>query len=169
MSALRQIGWNERLSPRENARRELPCFVASYFAYVRKALAGDPQPAALHRLRLATKQLRYTLELFRGFYGPGLEERLGMLRTVQQRLGEVNDAVASWNLLSKKLGRTPGANRVHAFLDARAQSEARQFRREWKRLFETPGREAWWTEYLAGKDKRLADRLHQHGHGATTA
>jgi CHAD domain-containing protein len=172
------IRWNERRSACENARRKLPEYVSSYFAYVREVLAGDPPPRELHQLRLATKRLRYTLELFRPCYGRGLEARIKILRKVQQRLGDVNDAVAAWDLLAKKLGRSDLRERTRNFLQDRAEKEAREFQREWKRLFEAPGREQWWTEYLSGPKKRasksmrrpagLARALHRKGHGAAT-
>lgn len=148
------IAWHESRSARDNARRELPALVSSYFTYVRQVLAKDPPARDLHKLRLATKRLRYTLELFRPVYGPGMEERLATVRKVQQRLGDVNDSVAAWDLLGKKLQRSPGRVRVRTFLHDRAEKQARQFRLEWKRLFDTPGREEWWTQYLAGRRPR---------------
>lgn len=153
MTAMPHIRWNERRGARENARRKLPDYVSSYFAFVRDVLAKDPPPGELHQLRLATKRLRYTLELFRPYYGRGLEERLEMLRTMQQRLGDVNDAVAAWDLLAKKLGRSALRERTREFLHNRAEKDARAFRREWNRQFEAPGREQWWREYLAANGK----------------
>jgi CHAD domain-containing protein len=149
MGEMRQIVWDQRRSVAENARRELPRVVSSYFSYVREELAKDPAPAALHRLRLATKRLRYTIELFRPCYGPGLETRLEVLRKVQQRLGELNDCVAAWSLLSKGVSRSPQRARAGKFLDQQAQRQANDFRKEWRKLFEAPGREEWWTSYLA--------------------
>jgi CHAD domain-containing protein len=61
--------WDERVDAAANARRELPRLAADYFARARKLLAEDPPPAKLHALRLDTKRLRYTLELFRAVAG----------------------------------------------------------------------------------------------------
>jgi CHAD domain-containing protein len=158
MRGMRQIAWDERRSAGENARRELPGLVSCYFSYVREELAKDPAPARLHRLRLATKRLRYTLELFRPCYGPGLETRLAVLRKVQQRLGDLNDCVASWDLLSKAMSRSPQRARIEKFLRERARQQARDFRDEWRQLFETPGREEWWTGYLARFARGGGDR-----------
>lgn len=149
MRGMRQITWDEKRTAGENARRELPALVSLYFSRVREELANRPTPARLHRLRLATKRLRYTLELFRPCYGPGLEARLAELRKVQQRLGELNDCVAAWDLLSKGMRRSPARTRVGRFLRGRARQQAKDFRDEWQQLFEAPGREAWWTGYLA--------------------
>ncbi len=144
-----RIHWDERKSAAGNARRELPALVSGYFVRVRDVLARDPSPAKLHRLRLATKRLRYTLELFRGCYGPGLDSRLAELRHVQQILGDVNDSVAADRLLSKSMAESPQMERVRKFLAARMASKAADFRKHWAEVFDAPGRERWWTLYLA--------------------
>jgi CHAD domain-containing protein len=154
MGKLGNIEWDEPGSASENAGRELPGLAVSYFSYVRNELAKNPEPARLHRLRLATKQLRYTLELFGPCYGPGLEARLDLLRKVQKRLGDANDCVAAGALLSKTMGRSPQRTRVEAFLEKRAGEHAARFKKEWQQLFEAPGHEKWWTGYLARPNRR---------------
>jgi CHAD domain-containing protein len=140
--------WNDREGVAANARRELPPMVSAYFSQVREFLAEDPTPRKLHRLRLASKRLRYTLELFRPCYPAGLEDRLAALKTLQDWLGEVNDAVASGRLLRKALKRQP---KVRKFLEDTAAEKAAQFARHWKQTFDAEGREAWWTDFLAQK------------------
>jgi len=132
-----------------NARRELPRLVAGYFERGRALLAKDPSPAKLHRLRLATKRLRYTLELFRATYGPGLETRLAELRHLQQLLGEINDGEAARRLLAKAMKGSPQKNMVADFLHVRAGAKAQGFRKHWADVFDAPGRERWWTLYLS--------------------
>ena len=149
MSGIRHGDWSKRLSPEANARRELPAILASYYSYVRRELSKDPPPPRLHPLRLATKRVRYTLELFRPLNGRGLEERLDSLRKVQQQLGNTNDCVATWELLSGKMGRSIQRRRVEKFLRARAEKQAQDFRDQWQEHFEAPGREEWWMRYLA--------------------
>jgi CHAD domain-containing protein len=137
------IKWDERRGAAVNARRILPEFVAAYFREVRDFLAKDRDPAELHRMRLASKRLRYTLELFRPCYGPGLEERLKALKELQDSLGEVNDAVATRVLLGHKVER-----KARDFLRNRAGEKAAEFRKHWSESFDAPEREAWWTGYL---------------------
>jgi CHAD domain-containing protein len=150
MSKLHQLKWDERAGAAANARRELPQLAASYFARVRALLAGDPSPARLHRLRLLTKRLRYTLELFRPCYGPALETRLAALRRIQQLLGEVNDSADAGQLLSRPIGpASPQRARVLRYLEERAAVKAREFRKDWADVFDAPGQERWWTSYLA--------------------
>ena len=150
MSKLHQARWDERAGAAVNARRELPHLAASYFVQVRALLANDPAPTKLHRVRLLTKRLRYTLELFRSCYGPGLETRLTALHRIQQSLGEVNDSTAAGRLLSKSMSTTsPQRTRVLHFLEERAAVKAQEFRKDWAEVFDAPGQESWWTTYLA--------------------
>ena len=148
MARAYQLKWDMRTGAAANARRQLPPLVSAYFAQVREFLAEDPAPGELHELRLASKRLRYTLELFRPCYPPALEERLEALKLLQDLLGQVNDAVASGRLLEADLKRRPTLRR---FLEERAAEKAAEFVRHWKRTFDAPGQESWWTEFLAGK------------------
>src|SRR5947209_17408051 len=107
--------WDERRGAQANARRVLPEFVAAYFQKVRQFLEKDREPKDFHRMRLASKRLRYTLELFVPCYGIGLEERLETLKELQDSLGEVNDAVASRALLGHKV-----SGKAREFLKNRA-------------------------------------------------
>jgi CHAD domain-containing protein len=148
MSKPHQVEWDEKANAAANARRELPALVARYFASVRELLAKAPPPPELHRLRLATKRLRYTLELFRPCYGPGLETRMAELRAVQQLLGEVNDSAATGRLLAKAMPESAQRAQVEKFLAERAAQKAQEFRRHWDKVFDAAGRERRWMDYL---------------------
>lgn len=146
--------WNERQTAAANARRVLPAAAAAYFAKIREALAQDPLPDALHPLRLRTKRLRYTIELFRPCYGAGLEQALTALRGLQNALGEVNDSAVAARLAIEGMPPSPRRDRVTRFLERRAAERALEFRRIWLEEFDAPGREAWWTSYLARAPRR---------------
>jgi len=139
--------WDREADAAANARRELPKLAADYFARARKLLAQDPPPAELHALRLDTKRLRYTFELFRPCYGPGLEARIEALRRVQQLLGEVNDIVTAAALLPKRA-------RGRRFLENSAQAKAQEFRKHWAEAMDAPGQEERWTAYLSHHVRR---------------
>jgi len=150
MAALKHPHWREGETPAQNARRVLPKLAARYFAAVRALLATNPKPAELHALRLASKQFRYTLELFRPCYAAGLEERIAALRRVQDLLGECNDAVTALAVVEGALGRAPAQRRqMRDWLCARAAEKAGAFREHWAGEFDAPGQEARWTQYLA--------------------
>jgi hypothetical protein len=141
-----KIKWNESAGPAANAGSELPRLVSAYFSTVREFLAEDPTPPELHQLRLASKRLRYTLELFRPCYPAGLEDRIRALKKLQDWLGEVNDAVASGRLLHGALKTRP---KLRTFLEDRAAQQAAGFTRQWNEVFDAPGREVWWMDFLA--------------------
>src|SRR5579862_547252 len=101
MTKLLKIKWEEDLDVAQNARKYLPALVSNYFAVGREVLQGSPKPEELHPLRLATKRLRYTLELFKPCYGPGFKARLRALQTLQQLLGDINDTVAGTRVLTE--------------------------------------------------------------------
>src|SRR3954447_7159831 len=107
-----KIKWNEDDGIAENARKRLPKIAADYFAEVRAALAENPTAPEMHRLRLASKHFRYTLELFKHCYAAGVEERIDRLKAVQDMLGDCNDAVASAPRVEKALKDQP-AERAH--------------------------------------------------------
>jgi CHAD domain-containing protein len=136
--------WNPDASPTENAKRYLPALVSEYFAKGRKLMDGKPTADALHRLRLATKHLRYTLELFRPCYGKTIEKRLDRLRGVQSRLGEINDCASTLTLI-----RPAAKNKeLVAFLRKRGADRTQAFRQHWQQVFDTPGQERLWKQYL---------------------
>ena len=149
-----KIVWNERMGPAANARRKLPGLISEYYAEVRRVLATDPEPPELHALRLATKKVRYTLELFRHCYSRGLKERMEMLKSMQQLLGDVNDCVASAHLIRVTMPDTASRRRIEGFLHRQADLRAATVRKEWSERFDAPGREEWWTRYLATTAKQ---------------
>jgi CHAD domain-containing protein len=149
MDKSNQIAWNPRLTAVRNASRKLPPMMRTYLEQGRELLATNPPPAELHVLRLATKRVRYTLELFRPCYGRGLNIRLATLQRLQQVLGEVNDCAAAERLIESLIAASPARERVQTFLRRRASAKASALRREWHGSFDAPGREHWWLHYLA--------------------
>jgi CHAD domain-containing protein len=139
--------WDEALSAAQNAAYGLPPLVHDYFERGRALAGADATPAALHNFRLRTKRLRYTLEMFRPFYGPGLESCLGRLHEVQRLLGDANDCDATLRLLAGP-ALSPARRRFETFLKTRAAERVAEFRDYWKNTFDTEGEEARWRRYL---------------------
>lgn len=150
------IDWDEHQDAATNAQCFLPRLISDYFARGREILAENPGAAELHALRLATKRLRYTLELFRPCYGPGLAARIDSLRLLQQLLGEINDTAAAERALRTVWsGRNhPQRARVEKFLKQRGEAKASEFRKQWVEVFDAPGQERWWSDYLARQAHR---------------
>src|SRR5437660_591677 len=128
------VPWNPRLAAAINARRHLPPLVSAYFAEARRLLKDVHDPAGFHRLRLISKRLRYTLELFRPCYTRAMDERLAALKRVQELLGDINDAVVAGRLIEDR----PGAVRMHRHLEKLVAQKAGQFRTQWQNHFDAP-------------------------------
>jgi len=140
-----KVEWAPRSRPDINARRHLPQLVSEYFAEARDLLQEVSTPEGLHRLRLISKRLRYTLELFRPCYPPALEERIAALKSVQELLGDINDAVVTAHLIEEMTGSA----RMKAYLEDLAARKADEFRTEWRNRFDAPGSESWWIDFLS--------------------
>lgn len=57
-----------------------------------EAAWDDPaNTKALHATRIAAKKLRYALEVFKPLFGPGYEERLDIMKGIQDSLGHYHD------------------------------------------------------------------------------
>ena len=141
--------WDESVSAPENARSRLPGMVEAWFQRGRALAAPEANsPAALHSFRIRTKRLRYTLEMFRPFYGPRLDARLAALREVQTCLGELNDCAVTRGLIEPALKPGPQRARLEAFLDRRTTELTAAFKKTWAAL-DKAGEDARWRAYLA--------------------
>jgi CHAD domain-containing protein len=147
--------WDPSKSPEENAKLALPALASQYFQAGRKVVGRQVSPNDLHSFRLETKRFRYTVELFRPCYGPGLDRRLAALRRIQQYLGDISDCGTTQALLGRMKLRPPSQSATAGkFLESRAAARAAEFQEYWKETFDVPGRERWWTDYL----RRFAGR-----------
>ena len=144
-----RIHWDRHKSVSENASEKLPELARQYFEAGR-ALGTDPSFEALHRFRLFTKRFRYTLELFRPCYGPGLNIRIEALGLVQQYLGDINDC-ATTEALALARNDVPEAERAPLLRQVKELAGRRvaKFRQHWDRDYAPARREQWWTDYLS--------------------
>ena len=125
----------------ENARVLLPKMARKYFAAGRKAVEGKQPPDELHRFRLETKRFRYTLELFRPLYGPGLDRYLKALRELQGALGHVSDHQA--------IARVLADDRVlKKQIERGLKEKVKKLQHIW-RAFDADGQLKRWRTYLS--------------------
>ncbi len=98
MKEPKTLRWNPELTVAENSRQQLPAALERYLAIGDQLLATEVHPRELHGLRLATKHIRYSVEVFEGLFGPRIQDLLKVLREIQQRLGAISDATttAAW-------------------------------------------------------------------------
>ena len=147
---MKKLRWDESLGAAENSRGVLPGLACAYFEAGRELMGKTPQPPALHRFRLDTKALRYTLELFRPCYGPGLERHLAVLQKIQGYLGLISDYATTTGLVAAHLAENaPERVRIEALLIARARRKFLELRRYWRGVVDAPGAERRWRNYLA--------------------
>ncbi|MGH9630867.1 MAG: CHAD domain-containing protein [Bryobacteraceae bacterium] len=136
--------WDDDKALAENLQKRLPKLTAKFFKKGRRAMQSGTSWAEIHKFRLETKRFRYTLELFRPFYGPGLEERIEQIRGLQTLMGDINDCVTAGGLLKG----LDGSETDRTGLEKKAQQKTRKLRRLWKENFEPAEAEQHWTEYL---------------------
>ena len=148
VTRMSRVEWNPRAGVVANAQRRLPRLAEEFFSQVGVALAGDPDAGQLHRVRLAAKHMRYTLELFRACYGPALEQRIESLRQLQQVLGEINDCSVARRLV---LAGRPSPNRTKAerFLTERQRDKTAELRKRWAEGMGAAHEQRSWIRYLA--------------------
>lgn len=142
------IKWNERSSVAANAARALPHMISRYFGKVRKALRTKASPADLHTLRLASKKVRYTLELFEPCYGAEFHTRMETFKDVQTALGYVNDAVTVRRMVGDLMPHSARRKALRAYMKTRTAEKAEEFRVQWMEKFDAPGEERRWMEVL---------------------
>lgn len=128
-----------------NAYKPLQPLVDKFFRAGRKAIGGEADPAALHRLRLRAKRLRYTLEQLGAAFGPGLDRKIEQLRGLQQHLGEISDCATIRGLLH---GRKGVPSSVPQRLGTRLKHAIAKLRKYWTDTFDAPGEQDRWLRYL---------------------
>jgi CHAD domain-containing protein len=88
------------------ARDRLRPIVERFFA---SAPAGGARQEELHQFRIRGKELRYALEVLRGAFPPDEHARLyGAVRSIQDRLGGINDLATAKARLRKKIEAAHG-------------------------------------------------------------
>jgi CHAD domain-containing protein len=157
-------------TPSENAARPVAALATdrTWRAYRRvlkrgRAIGPESPDAALHRLRICCKKLRYLMELFRSLYDPAaIDHLIDLLKQLQDNLGDFNDLSVQQETLRRlahEMHETDGApvetylamGRLQALLEERHAAERRRFaevfaqfsadeeRRLFRRLFKPTG------------------------------
>jgi CHAD domain-containing protein len=120
--------------PRRKSASMLPVIEAArrLFKYGRKSR----QASQLHRLRIAAKKLRYTLELVEPNH-----PRLDQIKRLQSELGNINDYRTTRAILKVESHGSP----VRDELKRKQKLKIRDFRRHWAGFFGDPGTESSWV------------------------
>ncbi len=143
-TTLRETGEDAALA----ARALLPPLAAEFFKAGRKtALKGSAE--RFHAFRLAAKRFRYTLEVFRPFYGPVYEKRLEQVREIQSLLGKRQDCAVTAALLRPLASIDPAIGTVLSHVEHRGASLENEFLEFWHHQFDAAGEVLLWQRYLS--------------------
>jgi CHAD domain-containing protein len=134
--------WKPSGTAAESAHAALPKLAQKYFKAGRQAASGKRSAKELHRFRIATKEFRYSLELFRPVYGPSLERHIHALRELQSVLGKLND-----HHTLKPFFKSDKA--LKAKLDEAMEKHLSQFHEQWKKV-DANGALKRWKAYFGG-------------------
>ena len=136
--------WKKSVGLRANLQLRVPEIVSAWFADGRAALAEGVSWEQMHAFRLRTKRFRYSLELLRPAYGPGLDRKIKSLKKLQDYLGEINDAVVTEELIRD----LPKSAKAQEELKEKATKLGKRLRAHWQEHFEPPLEEQRWIRYL---------------------
>jgi CHAD domain-containing protein len=136
----------------EMAQRELRRCARPFFRQGRRAAGRDADAKELHKLRIAAKKLRYTLELFPDLHGPAAKDCVEQIRGVQTLLGAINDCRAVRSLVSS-LGGHP---KIEAALRRKQRRKTREFQRLWSRKFAGGAARPWIRSLIRPPRKPVA-------------
>ena len=151
------LSWMPERSCAANASAVLPSLAAQYFRHGRAACVEGATPAELHAFRLASKRLRYCLELFSEQYDPSLAVRLRALKDIQQRLGALSDCDSTIRLLdSAERPNDAAAQRLLTALSDRQRDATESFLAFWNGHFGMSNAEDDWKDYLALGGERIS-------------
>jgi CHAD domain-containing protein len=131
------------------ARQWLPPLAQDFFKTGRKTVLKASTPQRLHAFRLSAKRFRYTLELFRSFYGPVFAQRLEKVREIQSILGKRQDCAVMDARLLPFAPEDAAVAEVLAANEARGLKLEHDFREHWRLDFDAPGEDLLWMRYLA--------------------
>ena len=121
---------------KETARLLLPAMIDELFRAGRMAGRAGSSHYQLHQFRLVTKRVRYTLELFAPSYGSKADQIVEPLKTLQEKLGAINDCAATLKLIT-------GSRAASAAVRRLVREREADFRAYWKRNFGPQVRAQW--------------------------
>ena len=118
------------------ARLVLPATVEELFRAGQKAAKPGSSHRQLHHFRLVAKRVRYTLEIFAPSYGNKLNSIMEPLKTLQEKLGAINDCAATLEMVRQNRAASAAVRLL-------ANEREAEFRAWWKRNFGPPTIARW--------------------------
>jgi CHAD domain-containing protein len=101
----------------------------------------------LHRFRIATKKIRYTLDIFAPLYGEAIGDLAEKLKRLQTSLGAIHDCTATAGLVEN--GKSSGGRKeILGELEKRRRKKTDGFLRDYRREFENKDTVREWKKAL---------------------
>ena len=95
-------GWKDCGTLRDMAQRICVRRIADLYGF-EPAVHDLARVEDLHRMRIAAKRLRYSMEIFREVLGPKIEDRIDAVKAIQEKIGQIHDADVLIGLLQDRL------------------------------------------------------------------
>ena len=146
--------WEIGKPPYDAARRMLPRLAQRLFRLGNAAAAPEATRESMHQFRIEAKRFRYTVELFKPVYGERLEEPLDELKTLQDKLGRLNDCVTTAEMVQEHARAASSVARL-------AQRCETEFRAHWARHFDPSARRRWHA-WLSGGEAEKPQKKEAH-------
>ena len=99
--ALKLVKQADAPAASDTARDILPPMLKKHLRQGRHAAHEDTPEKELHRFRIATKEIRYTLDLFTPLYGTRIDEITENLKKLQNHLGSIHDCAVTKRLVDE--------------------------------------------------------------------
>jgi CHAD domain-containing protein len=131
---------------KDAASRILPRTLKDYLRHGARAARQEASAKELHRFRIATKEIRYTLDLFAPLYGEAIGELAAKLRKIQNHLGAIHDCTATATLIED--AETSGQKEILRAIDKRRKEKTDRFLRDYHREFEDENTIRKWNKAL---------------------
>ena len=119
--------------------------VEEFFSHGRDAVVSS-DPTHLHAFRIATKHLRYTIEITNPKHA---KQKLEKLKMIQELLGNMNDAVVAETYLRQLPSLSSKASKLPVKLKSKAAKHIAEFRTYWKTEFDLEGGMEEWVKWAA--------------------
>jgi len=153
--------WRERLAvpagdrglsgdAAEIARGVLPGMTEELFQAGAEAAQAGSTHHQMHRFRLMTKRVRYTLEAFDPVYGAITIEIMESLKGLQEKLGAINDCAATLVMVARNRGASAAVGRL-------VRERELEFRMYWKRHFGPKVKGQW--KFVLGEPRPHSPRV----------
>jgi len=112
-----------------------------------RAARRSASPKQLHRFRIATKEIRYTLDIFAPLYGNAIGDLAEKLKKLQTDLGAIHDYTATGSLVEEAKS-SGGRKEILRELEKRRRKKTDRFLQDYRREFQNKDAVRQWKKAL---------------------